>query len=115
MPVSLASIKAQTKALPPLEFEDGASLNLRYRVHAFTPNAEAALKESETAGSVSESLVQSLLLLLESWDLTDAKGKVLPLTEATLRDLPISLMGRMFNAISEDQLPPPEKSGSSFD
>jgi hypothetical protein len=110
----LGHLKKQTKAVAPIDF-DGEALNIRYRVHAFTPNVEAELRASEKEGSVSDSLVRMLTLLLDSWDLNDEKGKVLPVNETVLRDVPLAVLSRIFTAISEDQAPPPEKSGSSFD
>lgn len=115
MPVSIHSLKHMTKTCAPIEFEGGGTLTLTYRVHAFTPNTETDLRASEEEGQVSDSLVKTLAVLLENWDLTDEKGKVLSINEKTLRDVPISILGKCFTAISEDQLPPPEKSGSSFD
>jgi hypothetical protein len=121
--ISLSSI-AKQEATAPIKFGEH-TLSVVHNPSAFTPEFEAIVR-SHTEDNGSELLVQMLVKLIKTWDLIDAdgdilgadrKGEIIPIEEAFLRKLPISILSAVSIGIGEEHQPvknaaAPTRSGS---
>lgn len=88
---------------------------MTYRPGGITPETEERLEALGKEQRVGASLITLLKDTLVAWDITDDKGKPLPVTEASLRQLPLRFLGDVVRAITEDMRPNGSSAGTSAD
>jgi len=88
-------------------------VTLTYRPSGITPETEDRLEAFVKEQKVGQSMIALLLDTLVSWDITDDKGKTLPINDAQLRKLPLALLGQMVRTITEDMRPNAPSGGTS--
>lgn len=88
-------------------------VTIAYRPGGITPETEERLEALGREQRIGASLIALLKDTLVSWDITDDKGKPLPVTEASLRQLPLRLLGDLVRAITEDMRPNASSAGTS--
>jgi len=111
MPVRIGKLSANTATVA-VEI-DGETLNVVYRPSGLTPETEDRLQEMVKEQRGGASLIVLLREILVSWDLLDDNDQPLPVDERTLRGLPITLLSRVAEAISDDMRPNPQSGGRS--
>lgn len=111
MPIRLSELMRDTRTLTLTVGED--TLTVTYRPGGITPETEDRLESLAQEQRVGQSLIALLLDTLTGWDITDDKGKALPVTEAQLRRLPLALLGQLVRAITEDMRPNALSGGTS--
>jgi hypothetical protein len=85
-----------------------------YRPGALTLEIADKLKELRDDPMADLKVAEVFLLpLLESWDLQDDDGNVLPVTRESFAKLPIEFLGMMFLEIRTDALPNPQMPATS--
>ncbi len=116
MGLKLSKLKEKTLPLM-IDLGDGDELNITYAPGKYTPDFLDKLQEAQLSGNLKESLVSSVLNLIESWDFIDDAGKVLPLNEEVMRFVPIPVISAISTAIGENLIAPKSMttgSGGSF-
>ncbi len=103
MPIRLSELMRDTRTVTLAVGEE--SLTVSYRPGGITPETEDRLEAFAQNQKVGASMIALLLDTLTGWDITDDKGKTLPVTEAQLRKLPLALLGQLVRAITEDMRP----------
>lgn len=98
MPFDLNKIKAREVEIA-LSFDD-ETLEFFYRPNKLTFEMAEKLDGSGTAANL-----QALTELISRWNITNDKGKLLPIDEEHLKSLPTQLLGKMTQAIVEDMFP----------
>lgn len=103
--MKLSDIRAETKALT-IPFQAG-DLKVTYRPNAFTADvADKMQAQSEDATQATDSFLEMVVGILESWDLEDDAGEVVPIEKSRLRsEVPVPVFGRIFAEIQKDQTP----------
>jgi hypothetical protein len=92
--------------------DDDDPLHLTYYPRAITPKMEKAFQKLIASGEPDQIVYDSLHALIKSWDLTDEDGQEIPRTKEGLEDLPSSLLSYVFEKISEDIRPNPQRSSN---
>lgn len=83
----------------------GAELHVKYRPMSYTPaeldkmQAEAA----QTKGKVGDRLVDSMIRMIESWDLTDEDEVPIPIERDALREVPSNVYMAIMKVINQEQ------------
>jgi len=88
-------------------------LKIAYRPGAVTPRLQRAIRQAQIEGDVDTVMLEMLIRLVASWDLTDDDGALVPLTTDALADLPVRLLSGILVALGEDLAPDPLKGGVS--
>ncbi len=96
MPVRLSHIRAGVKTLE-MDLGEG-TLCLTYRVGRITPEIVDRVDQVRNI----DDIVELLLEWLSSWDMEDDEGQVLPVSEETLRALPMPFLRAIFRFILSD-------------
>lgn len=91
-------------------------VEVTYRPGALTLQVADDLREAQfnPLGDV-EVVGHTLLTIIEKWDLMDDDGTPYPVSEESIKKLPIEFLGRIFNAIQNDAIPDPTKGANSSD
>lgn len=106
MRLSAAVSKANTIEV---EFDNEETLKVEYRPASYTPAQLSKMRaESEAAAENDEDaalsrMVDTMLQLLVSWDLTEDDGTEIPLTREALQHVPLNLFNEVISAVGEDQ------------
>lgn len=103
MPIRLADKLAETKTITVTWDDDTADVS--YHPNVVTP---ALLEQVDEAGREDNLDVMGVLLepVLDWWDVLDEKGKRIPVTRETIRNMPMPFLLKVQDAIQEDQNPP---------
>lgn len=84
-------------------------LRVRYRPLTYTVREMTEIRESQDEGRI----VDTMLRLLESWDLTQDDGTPVPIDADALRDVPTHIFAGILKAVAKEQEPDPEVSRRS--
>ncbi len=96
-------ISQATAEEKPLAVKFGeATLNVVYRPLTYTVTE---LEKMEAGDARAAQVVDSMLRLLVSWDLTDEDENPVPLTEEALREVPTHIFTGIMQAVGKDQTP----------
>lgn len=98
--MKISQATAVEKALP-VPFGD-ATLNVSYRPLTYTVTE---LEKMETGDAKAAQIIDSMLRLLVSWDLTDEFDQPVPLTADALREIPTHIFTGIMQAVGKDQTP----------
>lgn len=85
----------------------GATLNVEYRPMSYTPEqldkmqAEAAKAKDPKAAVAG--MVDQMVQLIVSWDLTDNADQPIPVTTEALRGVPLNVFTEVMRAVGRDQ------------
>lgn len=85
----------------------GAELHIMYRPMTYTPaqidqmQAEAAEKGAGSKGT--DSLINSMINMIESWDLTDEDDAPILLERGPMRQVPTNVYMAIMSAINKEQ------------
>lgn len=78
----------------------GAELHFDIDMNAFTIGWQKRMNAAAKAGDIS-AVANEFFTLVKKWDIEDDKGKVLPLTEASIDQLSIGTFGSLSRLITE--------------
>lgn len=103
--MKLSDIRSETKPLT-IPFQAG-DLKVVYRPNAFTADvADKMQAQASKPEEATDGFLNMVVAILESWDLEDEDGKVIPIDKARLRaEVPVPVFGRIFAEIQADQTP----------
>jgi hypothetical protein len=90
-------------------FDTGETLTVEYWPDRWTPRVERAFAENYNNNRPTNAVVEMLCELVESWDLTDDDGVVLPLTVEGLDDVSASVLSFVMVMVQEDMTPDPKR------
>lgn len=92
----------------------GEPFTVTYKPNVLTMAEWYRLQAQQESKSPDDSFVSQYLLLVgDSWDLTYDGKKAIPLTKEGLAEVPMSVLGALLKAITEDLLPNEEKATNS--
>lgn len=94
-----------------VDFGDGDVLTARIDVNRFTYRLQKHMAEATKSGDI-DRMTDLFFQPMQSWDLTDDDGAVLPMTSETIEDLGVGTVKDLFEAISGAINPNPETSTS---
>lgn len=103
MPISLSALTADRRTVK-VPFGDD-TLTLTYKPSAVNAKQEARELEEREKGQHLLAQAKSLAEIVESWDVTDDKGKPLPVSEEVLAGLGLDVTSKLTRAILDDLLP----------
>lgn len=108
MAMKLSEVKAKTKVVT-VSFMD-ETVDVSYRPAAMTPailEDVLALAKSAETDAEDMALVGSMLEpVLDWWDVLDDKGKRLPTTTESIREMPLAFLVQVLQDVQEDMRPP---------
>ena len=98
----VSKLRDETRSVA-VKVED-ETLTVEYRPNAYTPKLEqeAAQVSGDQAGPV---LLTMLVPVIAGWDLVDDAGAMIPIDEANLAELPVSLLVTVLKAVGDDMNP----------
>jgi hypothetical protein len=101
----LSEIRSETKVLT-IPFQAG-DLKVVYRPNAFTADiADKMQKQAADTTTATDSFLDMVVGIIESWDLEDDAGEIVPIDKVRLRaEVPVPVFGRIFQEIQKDQTP----------
>lgn len=100
MAFDLHIVRSKTRELPePVEYQ-GQKLNVSYKPAVITTEFAADMKQAEDDQNV-EGMARGAGLMITDWDMTNQGEKIEPSNEL-LRQLPLGLLGAIFQAVMND-------------
>ncbi len=102
MPISLGELQNNTRSL--VVDYDGEKVQVVYRPGVITPGSGTEF--------AAQGVVEQLERLLVSWDITDDKGKALPVSTELLNQLPGRFLAHVADAVSGDMRPNGKRAAS---
>lgn len=103
MGISLNALNRETRTVT-VPVGDGLNLELSYYPNAYTPELEEKAAQAQSGQFAGRMLIAMLAPVIASWNLED-NGSPLPVSEDTLRMLPMRLLTQMLQEIGEDLNP----------
>lgn len=100
MPVDLAALR-QRRATAVVEYH-GEAFNVAYRPEKYDANMQAKMMQVSRSSEFGP-LLELLMEMLISWDLTDA-GQPVPITPETLGSLPLNLLAEVARAVMREAI-----------
>lgn len=94
-----------------VDFGDGDVVTARIDVNKFTYRLQKDMAAATSAGDI-DRMTDLFFAPMESWDVTDDDGAVLPMTSETIEDLGVETVRDLFEAISGAINPNPATSTS---
>lgn len=94
-----------------VDFGDGDILTARIDVNRFTYRLQKDMADATKAGDI-DRMTDLFFQPMQTWDLTDDDGVVLPMTAVTIEDLGVETVRDLFEAISGAINPNPATSTS---
>jgi hypothetical protein len=80
----------------------GEDVKLTYHLGVTTAPWIDELQNALSGNAATDALLEKACELIESWDITDEKGKELPITVENMKLIPMSFIGRMVRACMND-------------
>lgn len=107
--MKLSALKSRTRTLEiPVSGEEGEPdeiVKVIYRPGEITLEVSDNIKEAIASGFEADAAYAVLKPILVSWDLQDEDGSPLPVTEETLRIVPLTFLGLVMAAVEDDARP----------
>lgn len=103
MPIRLADLRNKTRTVNVAY--DGETIAVTYYPGKLTPATESRLNKANEDNRPVSGVAAELALIMESWDVLDAKGKPEPVTAALLAEMPTRLLLAIVSAIGVDARP----------
>ncbi len=94
-----------------VDFGDGDVLTMRIDVNKFTYRLQKDMADATRLGDI-DRMTDLFFQPMDSWDMTDDDGNVLPMTSQTIEDLGVNNVKDLFEAISGAINPNPGTSPS---
>ena len=104
MPVKLSQLKSPSKELD-ITYENGQVLKIRYKPSVLTPAYADRMAEIEKSGRMGKSQIESLMDILEWWDMTDEGGEPLAISEEVLMEMEFKVIRPIAEGIFNDIVP----------
>ncbi len=95
----------------------GDEMTISYLPNAYTPRLEADAAQAQGGQQAGPVLITILREVLTAWEITDDKGRMLPIDDKTLAEIPMPVLTDMLRVIGEDMNPQKKTStpsGGSF-
>jgi len=87
---------------------EGGDLKFAHNPSVYTPAFQEqirSLRGEDDAETAINFYCQALPKLIIDWDLEDENGRAMPVTEATVRQIPLDVLNTMLEAITASQRP----------
>lgn len=82
-----------------------SALKVAYRPYAVTPRLQRQVAAAQRDQDLDAGLLLPFCRIVESWDLTDDDGSLVPIEPASLEDVPARVLLAVLLAIGEDMAP----------